>query len=117
MPVTHVKGKVIPVRDHILVEDMNFGERKTKTGIIIPGDDGNLSGIRPRWARVYAVGHEQTDVQPGQYILITHGRWTRGVDVTDEGKTITIRRVDNKDVLLVSDDHPGIDETVPNNGL
>ena len=117
MPLTHVKGKISAIRDHILVEEMNFGERKTKTGIILPGDNGDLSGIRPRWARVYAVGHEQKDIQPGQYILVNHGRWTRGVDVTDEDKTITIRRVDNKDVLLVSDEHPGIDETVRDNGL
>lgn len=114
MPITHVEGKVKPIRDHILVEDMNFGERKTKTGIILPGDDGESRGIRPRWARVYAVGHEQKDIQEGQYILISHGRWTRGVDVTDNGKTITVRRVDNNDVLLVSDDNPGIDETVAN---
>lgn len=112
MPVTHVEGKVIPVRDHILVEDMNFGERKTRTGIILLGDNGEQRGIRPRWARVYAVGHEQQDVKEGQYVLIAHGRWTRGVDVTYEGKTITVRRVDNNDILLVSDDHPGIDENV-----
>jgi len=112
MPVTHVEGRVRPIRDHILVEEMNFGERKTRSGIILPGDDGELRGIRPRWARVYAVGHEQEDIKEGQYILVSHGRWTRGVDVTHEGKTITIRRVDNNDVLLVSDDHPGVEETV-----
>jgi len=112
MPVTHVEGRVRPIRDHILVEEMNFGERKTRSGIILPGDDGELRGIRPRWARVYAVGHEQEDIKEGQYILVSHGRRTRGVDVTHEGKTITIRRVDNNDVLLVSDDHPGVEETV-----
>lgn len=112
MPLTHVEGIVKPIRDHILVEEMNFGERKTRSGIILPGDDGDLRGIRPRWAKVYAVGHEQEDIKEGQYILVTHGRWTRGVDVTYEGKTITIRRVDNKDVLLVSDEHPGVEETV-----
>lgn len=114
MSITHVEGKVIPIKDHILVEEMNFGERITKTGIILPGDDGDLRGIRPRWARVYAVGHEQKDVREGQYILVSHGRWTRGVDVTYKGKTITVRRVDNNDIMLVSDDHPGIDETVGN---
>ena len=112
MPVTHVKGKISAIRDHILVEEMNFGERKTKTGIILPGDNGDLSGVRPRWARVYAVGHEQKDIQPGQYILVSHGRWTRGVDVTYEGKTITVRRVDNNDILLVSDEPPSSDEHV-----
>lgn len=112
MPVTHVEGRVKPIRDHILVEEMDFGERKTRSGIILPGDNGDLRGIRPRWGRVYAVGHEQQDIKEGQYILVSHGRWTRGVDVTYEGKTITVRRVDNNDVLLVSDEHPGIEETV-----
>lgn len=113
MPITHVEGKIKPVRDHILVEEMNFGERKTRTGIILPGDNGDLRGIRPRWGKVYAVGHEQADIKAGQYILVAHGRWTRGVDVTDtDGKTITVRRVDNNDVLLVSDEPPGIDENV-----
>jgi co-chaperonin GroES (HSP10) len=112
MPITHVQGKIIPIRDHILVEEMDFGERKTRTGIILPDDNGESRGIRPRWGRVYAVGHEQQDIQEGQYVLVAHGRWTRGVDVTYEGKTITVRRVDNNDVLLVSDEHPGLDETV-----
>ena len=112
MPITHVQGKITPIRDHILVEEMDFGERKTRTGIILPGDNGESRGIRPRWGQVYAVGHEQQDIEEGQYVLVSHGRWTRGVDVTNDNKTITVRRVDNKDVLLVSDDHPGIDETV-----
>jgi co-chaperonin GroES (HSP10) len=112
MPITHVEGKVVPVRDHILVEEMDFGERKTRAGIILPGDNGESRGVRPRWGRVYAVGHEQVDVKEGQYILVAHGRWTRGVDVTYEGKTITVRRVDNNDILLVSEDHPGTDETM-----
>ena len=113
MPVTHVQGKVRPVRDHILVRDMNFGERKTQGGLILLGDDGVDRGIRPRWARVYAVGHEQEDIKPGQWVLINHGRWTRGVDVTDEGETFVIRRVDPQDILVVSDDEePPVDEYV-----
>lgn len=101
--VKHVTGKIIPVRDHILVEDMVFGERKTRSGVILVGDDGTDRGIRPRWAKVYAVGHEQEDIKEGEYVLVAHGRWTRGVDVTDDGKTVTVRRVDPDDVLLVSD--------------
>jgi hypothetical protein len=55
---------------------------------------------------VYAVGKDQKDVQVGQWICVAHGRWTRGVDIED-GQTEhkrTIRKIDPKDILLVSDD-------------
>jgi hypothetical protein len=100
---TYKVNSLRALHDHVLVRDMNFGERRTSFGLIIPHDDGRTHGIRPRWAEVYAVGSKHTDVQVGQYVLVSHGRWTRGVKIeTDEGE-ITIRRIDNNDILLVSD--------------
>lgn len=92
------------LHDHILVKDMHFGERFTSNGILLPGDDKTSSGIRPRWAEVYAVGDKQTDVTVGQYVMVSHGRWTRGIKIEVNGEDITLRRVDNNDILLVSDD-------------
>jgi hypothetical protein len=46
--------------DSVIVEDMEFDQRITQTGLILPNDNGKSSGIRPRWGRVYAVGPEQT---------------------------------------------------------
>ena len=44
-------------------------------------------------------------VQVGQYVLIDHGRWTRGVKINDgSGEDFFIRRADPKDILLVSDE-------------
>jgi co-chaperonin GroES (HSP10) len=101
-----------PLGDTVLVTDMNFEFRTTTSGIILPGDDGRDSGIRPRWGRVYAVGPDQRDVQEGQWILIDHGRWTRGVDIIDDtGSRRTIRKVDNKDILMVTDE-PVNDDTM-----
>jgi hypothetical protein len=41
---------------------------------------------------------------------VAHGRWTRGVEIEDaEGTVITIRKIDPKDVLLLSDDEPSDD--------
>ena len=99
------------LHDHVLVTDMNFKDRVTSSGIIIQSTDGKLEGIHARWARVYAVGKDQKDVKPGQYILIKHGRWTRGTLIEDTEGEKTLRRVDNADILLVSDE-PMQDETL-----
>ena len=97
------------LRSDVIVEDMEFGERKLSSGIIMLSDDGKGYGIRPRWGKVYAIGPKQEDVAIGQWICVEHGRWTRGVKITDDiGETI-IRKVDNKDILLVSDEDPGND--------
>lgn len=100
---------VRPLRDHVIVDEMNFGERTTRSGVILRSDDAKLEGIRPRWARVYAVGPENTDVKPGDWILVSHGRWTRGVNIND-GVQRTIRRVDRNDILAVSDQKPSDDD-------
>lgn len=103
--------KLRALHDSVLVADMSFGERRTNSGIVIPTDDGRDSGIRPRWAEVYAIGPEQRDVNPGQWILVAHGRWTRGIKLDVNGNEKMIRKVDNDDILLVSDHHP-TDETL-----
>jgi co-chaperonin GroES (HSP10) len=103
--------KIKPIHDHIIVADMNFGERRLNSGVLLISDDAKSEGIRPRWARVYAVGPEQKDVQVGQWVCVAHGRWTRGVKVDDGTGVHQIRRVDNDDVLLVSDEQPS-DETL-----
>jgi co-chaperonin GroES (HSP10) len=99
--MTTITGKLIPIRDHVIVEQMDFGDQRTATGIIILSDDGKGMGIKPRWGKVYAVGPEQKDVKVGDWILLEHGRWTRGVDLEDEhGNIKTLRKVDNDAILL-----------------
>lgn len=95
-----------PVKDAVICTDMVFTERFTSSGIILPSDNGRSSGVRPRWGRVYAVGPEQQDVKVGQWICVAHGRWTRGVDILDNGTELTIRKIDPKDILLISDELP-----------
>jgi co-chaperonin GroES (HSP10) len=83
---------------------MEFKERFTSGGIVIPGDDGKVQGVRPRWAKVYAVGAEQKDVTVGQYVFVSHGRWSRGIEIVDADGKHTIRKVDPNDILMVSDE-------------
>ena len=104
-----IKGKLTPIKDNLIVEDMNFGERKTKGGIILMDDDGKEEGIRPRWARVYAKGPlNKDDYQVGDWVLVAHGRWSRGLDVEDPetGEVVKLRRADPDEILGVSDTQP-----------
>ena len=113
----HIKANwknITPTHSNILVTDMEFGERLSAGGIILPGDDKEERGIRPRWCHVLAVGPKNLDVNKGDYILVSHGRWTRGLDLTDEeGQTTTVRMVDPKDVLLASNELPADDYVAP----
>ena len=106
-------SKLRALNDNIIVCSMAFKDaRKLSSGIILPGDDGKSTGIRPRWGQVYEVGPEQRDVRPGQWICVAHGRWSRGLEIEDDQGVKTIRRIDPKDILLVSDEHPGSDDTM-----
>ena len=99
------RDKIKALHDNVLVADMEFDTRITQSGLILPNDNGTTLGIRPRWGRVYAVGDEQQDVRVGDWILVAHGRWTRGLDIED-GETEhrrTIRKIDPADILMVSD--------------
>jgi len=103
----HLSGNLRAIRDRVIVEDMNVGETVTKAGIVIPDDDGKERGIRPRWGLVYRTGPEQYDIEPGQWVLVDHGRWTRGIKiVTVEGENKTVRMVDPNSILAISDTRP-----------
>ena len=104
------KHQIKPLNDSVIVTDMTFDERFTTGGIVLLNDNGKSTGIRPRWGQVYAVGPDQQDVRVGQWVCVAHGRWTRGIEVEDETGNKTLRRVDPKDLLIVSDEQPQ-DET------
>lgn len=97
------------LKDSVLVTDMEFTGRQLASGIVLLNDNGTTAGIRPRWGQVYAVGPEQQDVTVGQWICVAHGRWTRGHDIEDDTGVKTIRKIDPKDILLVSNEQPSDD--------
>jgi len=106
--MSKVVGKLRPIRDKVIVHNMHFGEQKTSGGLIVLGDDGKDRGIYPRWGQVFAVGPEhKEEFNIGDWILIEHGRWTRGVTYEEEtGSETTIRMVDNKCILMWSSEKP-----------
>jgi co-chaperonin GroES (HSP10) len=102
-------AEIQPIGKRVLVCKMRFGDIKTKGGIILLDDDGKEQGIHPRWCQAYAVGPKQEDVRVGQWLLVAHGRWTRGMIVEKDGEKEEVRMVDENDILLISDDEPSID--------
>lgn len=106
-----IEAKTIAaLKGKLLVHNIEQGEKRTKGGIILLDDDGKERGIRERWAQVYAIGSDVDDIAVGQWVLIKHGRWSRGIDISNGDSKTTIRQADYPDaVLLVSETCP-IDE-------
>jgi len=106
---TRVKAETVrPIHNRVIVSGMNFGEQKTAGGIIITSDDGKDRGIKPRWGQVFSKGLENDDpYDVGDWILVEHGRWTRGYDIENEnGDVTTLRTVEAESVLMWSDEKP-----------
>tara|TARA_Y100000389_G_scaffold710_1_gene733 strand:+ start:1556 stop:1936 length:381 start_codon:yes stop_codon:yes gene_type:complete len=100
-----IDGKLRAIADKVLVHNMHFGGQTLASGIILRDDDKKSEGIKPRWAQVYSIGpRARLDVKVGQWVLVGHGRWTRGVNIEDANGPQTIRAVDPKDCMLVSDE-------------
>lgn len=103
-----VTGNIKPIRDKVLVTDMEFGEQVLASGIVLTSDNGKDRGIHPRWAQVYAVGPEhKEEFGVGDWILLEHGRWSRGIDIeTETGEKKTIRLIDNNCVIMWDTEQP-----------
>ena len=102
-----IKGKLSPIKNRVIVSDMHFGEQIRKSGLILTGDDGTSRGIYPRWCQVHAKGPETTDdYTVGDWILVEHGRWTRGVDIDEGNGESTLRMVEAESIMGWSKEPP-----------
>jgi co-chaperonin GroES (HSP10) len=101
-----VKGKIIPLRNNVLVCDMEFGMQTTAGGIVLHSDNGKSAGVKPRWGRVWAIGPDQDEVKVGEWILIEHGRWTRGFKVDDGEGEKELRMVEAESIIAYADEKP-----------
>lgn len=104
--------KIRAIHDDVIISNMDFGEIKTESGLIIRSDDGKSHGVKPRWGKVYKVGPEQTDIREGQWILVEHGRWTRKIKIDDGSGEKEIQKVDINAILAVSDEAPGVKDLI-----
>lgn len=110
-PTVHA-AEFTPLKDNIFVVEMEGRVQKTKAGIIIPDDNMKEHGIKPRWGRVWHVGPDITDVKPGEWVLVEHGRWTAKITIDLAGEKIDCWKIDPKAILLVSQTEERPTETV-----
>ena len=101
---THKAMNIRPLRNKVLAELIDKGERTTHSGVILLDDNMKDEGVRPRWFKCQAIGPEVYDIKPGDYILVSHGRWSR--EVRTEGKRFETRLVEADSVLATSDVEP-----------
>jgi co-chaperonin GroES (HSP10) len=105
--MSRIRGKLTPLRDKVFFSDMNFEEEVTTGGIVLTSDNGKGEGIKPRWARVWAVGPDQQDVKVGEWILMEHARWTREFEYeSDDGTVTKLHMADLKAIMLASEEKP-----------
>lgn len=108
MTTSKTINHITAVKNRVIVSDMHFGEQKTKSGLILTDDNGTTRGIYPRWAKVYNKGPEnKEEYDVGDWVLVEHGRWTRGVRVNDGNGDKELRMVESESIL-------GWSKTLPN---
>ena len=100
----HVKIRAL--NNDVIVTDMNFGEMLSAGGIVVASDNAKVHGVKPRWGKVYVVGPNQHDVKPGDWIMVEHGRWTRGMKIDDGAGEKVIQKVEVKSIMMVTDEKP-----------
>ena len=101
--VNNMGESLRPLRDKVILTNLERGERQSAGSIVIMNDDGKDTGIRARWGQVYAIGPEQKDVAVGDWVLMQHGRWTTGADVKLKGSdAFRFWHADTKGMLGIS---------------
>ena len=67
----------------LFVENIEYGERKTKNGILIHSENMDYEGnfVRPRWAKVRYKADNIDFVKIGDWILLPHGNWSTSMKV------------------------------------
>lgn len=105
----HVKANTIKLlHDAVLVSKIEKGMQKIGS-VIIPDDDMKDRGIKPRWCKVFKVGPDVDDLDVGDWVLVEHGRWTRGITGTIEGAEHVFRWIDYNDILGKQKEEPPVE--------
>lgn len=91
-----------PLHKNVFVTDLDSGLHVTAGGIIRPDDNMSNTGIRSRWARVWAIGPEVEDVAVGEWIFIEHARWTNSIDLDLPAGRVRVWKVDWPEACMLA---------------
>ena len=98
--------KFTPIKDKVIGKMIDgFGIKKTSGGLLYNEKDGVENSIRPRWFLITHVGPENKEIKVGQYVLVSHGRWTRGFTIDNEDET-KYYSLDLEEILGIADSNP-----------
>jgi len=88
----NIKDHIECLDDTLYIEKIEYGERTLKNGFIIPTETMDHFGnfVRPRWAKVLYKADNIKNVNVGDYILLSHGRWSTGINCVINGIKKTI---------------------------
>jgi co-chaperonin GroES (HSP10) len=97
-----------PIHDKVLAKMLEpVGDERKVGGIILTERNLGEESVRPRWFEVISVGPEQTEMQAGEFVLVPHGRWSRGVDIDGTlRESDKLFLLDNDSLLGTSDVNP-----------
>lgn len=82
-----INKEIVCFPNTMYVTNLEVGERKLSSGIILPEETMDWRGtfIRPRWAKVLFKADNITDVNIGDYVLMLYGRWSTSILATING--------------------------------
>ena len=103
--------KIRPLKGKITVQILEDPRKEsvTKAGVILLADNATEGGMKPRWFKALAVHPEEEDINEGDYILVAHGRWSRGYKRENkDGEKEVLIVVESDSVLGISDEFPNI---------
>lgn len=84
-------------KNTLFVESLEHGSKKTKWGFEIPEEKMSMDGsfVHPRWAKVIFKADNLKDIEVGDWVLISYGRWSSSIKATINGE--------DKDIWYVSE--------------
>lgn len=73
-----IPNKIVCMPNTLYVEKIEYGERKTKNGIILMKEQMDHYGnfTHPRWAKVLYKADNIDNINVGDWILMKHGHWS-----------------------------------------
>ena len=84
-------------KNTLFVEQLEHGAKTTKWGFEIPEEKMDFQGnfIHPRWAKVLFKSDNLKDIEVGDWVLISYGRWSSSILATIKGE--------EKDIWYISE--------------